>query len=35
MEIAGADGSLRDFEGRDLLGFDVNNPILILDWAGD
>jgi hypothetical protein len=35
MEIAGADGSLRDLEWRDFLGFDVNDPILILDWSGD
>jgi hypothetical protein len=35
MEVAGADGSLRDFEWRDFLGFYVNDPILILDWSGD
>lgn len=35
VEVARADGSLRDFEGRDFLGFDVNAPILILDWSGD
>ena len=35
MEVARADRSLRDFEGRDFLGFDVNYPILILDWSGD
>src|SRR5580698_3967049 len=35
MEVAGADGSLRDFEGRDFLGLDVNDSILILDWSGD
>ena len=35
MEIAGADGGLRDLEGRDLLGFDVNDTVLILQLAGE
>lgn len=35
MEIAGADGSLCNIERLNLLGFDVNDPTLILDWSGD
>ena len=35
MEVTGAYDGLRDFEGRDFLGLNVNNAVLILDRASD